>query len=757
LGGSKFVDAFPATSTTNFDSSNFDTCAALVRSAVDLAAGLDIVVLGDTATIATGKVPGVRVDLVFRILPGVGNHVTIGNRASPLRKAPASTAPAAPNASSTNFWESYLGYNGEFGTVYPGGAHAMPGGRWDPNGWCSARMDTVELRLFPVQNRHSNASALTVGTWMTAYHEEDPRYPTLGVAKNRCFVVDPSTARGQGCKSKTTTSVDECNIICGEHPVSSAFPPLWTEDLASGLTPSENGLPRGQTYEFTKIIPDGQLTPGAHVQYFYRRQPGAVAAVEHRPDSNFVFNAGADAARWYHFSVLPDRWKDPVFAAGGTAMACLLVDDRADGTSAEFYWVSAADSIGLTASPKRGAHNGWRARGDQGVALQGDIGGDDSIARRDNGGQAGTVWDLWNGGGLANRAAPQPTGDLFEGQGARTGPTDDMLRHFYRNLVMLTPGGMGVAAWDILLLGNFAHTAGGTPKPRTVYVIGQGFSEALTDPLRNPPPNGGAFLGLYFGAVLRSNSYSLFSGNPKPVVRYAPGTGTAMDGAGATFGLAGTTFGLSSGCGIEDDVLQVNTVVPTATAQMFYENVGGAGPYVGAIFAPNAGVERDHITYLDGTRINAIGGIINHSPLGDPSLPLSQVGLRVYLYKSLSIALSGCGPQSYPVGVGDHPGIGAGSTFANVLDLRSSNPTRSGEARIAFVLAATENAEIRVYDVTGRLVRRLARRRFAGGQEHVLVWDGATDSGERVRSGIYFYQLRTPTWTSQKKLTLLAH
>ena len=102
-GGSKFVDAFPATSTTNFDSFNFDTCAALVRSAVDLAAGLDIVVLGDTATIATGKVPGVRVDLVFRILPGVGNHVTIGNRASPLRKAPTSTAPAAPNASNTNF------------------------------------------------------------------------------------------------------------------------------------------------------------------------------------------------------------------------------------------------------------------------------------------------------------------------------------------------------------------------------------------------------------------------------------------------------------------------------------------------------------------------------------------------------------------------------------------------------------------------------------------------------------------------------
>jgi hypothetical protein len=29
--------------------------------------------------------------------------------------------------------------------------------------------------------------------------------------------------------------------------------------------------------------------------------------------------------------------------------------------------------------------------------------------------------------------------------------------------------------------------------------------------------------------------------------------------------------------------------------------------------------------------------------------------------------------------------------------------------------------------------------------------------GERVRSGVYFYQLKSPTFTSQKKLAVLAN
>ena len=785
----KFSDAFPTTSTTNFASSNFDTCAAWIRggfNAFTANPGLTRPsIQSDTAWVTTGQKAGIRVDMVFRILPGVGNYVQIGNRLSGIRRIPTSTAASTPTdggngalTSTQKFWGAYMANNGEFGTVYPGNSHVMPSGRWDPDGWCSARMDTVEKNLFPATNLGA-ISGIDPTNWQTTYHELDPKFAILGLAKNRCFIVDPSANRGQTCNSRTTTSVVSCNLVCGAHPVTgNAFPPVWaTSDPTSGLAPSENILPQGQTYEFTKIIPDGLLTPGAHVQYFFRRSPGAAAPVDYLPDTNFVFNPFTDAARWYHFSVLPDRWKDPAFAAGGTGMACMLVDDVGDRRFDEFFWVSVADSIGMTAANKRGAHNGWRARGDQGAILNADngsIGSDDSIARRDNGGQPGTLWDLWNttagessttgAAWLANRAAAQPAaGELIDGKATRTGPTGDMLRNFYRTLVYLT-GDLGTnVMWgrvsnrtddDMAMCNDFAVIPGGTAKPRSVFVFGSAFCENLL----SQGAGGTSFLGTYFGTLFRNGVYRTFSTNPKQVSNFNPVGGTALDVAGASFGFSGQKYGLSDGCGLENDVLNINPVVTTAVAQVQHENVGSNGPYIASVYAPN-GTGRDQITYLDGTRIQRLGTIITYNPIsGAPVLPLAPAGLRSYMFKALTIVAGGlgCGPQGNPVGVGDGPGLG-GSAFVDFLSLKSSNPMRSGQARIAFGLARTEKVQVRVYDVTGRLVKTLADRAFAGGQEHVVFWDGSSDAGAKVRSGVYFYQLKTPTWTSQKKLAVLAN
>ena len=59
--------------------------------------------------------------------------------------------------------------------------------------------------------------------------------------------------------------------------------------------------------------------------------------------------------------------------------------------------------------------------------------------------------------------------------------------------------------------------------------------------------------------------------------------------------------------------------------------------------------------------------------------------------------------------------------------------------------------------MSGRLVKTVADRVFAAGQEHVVMWDGTSDGGVKVKSGVYFYQLKTPTWTSQRKLAVLAN
>lgn len=784
----KYSDAFPATSTTNFTSANFDTAAAHVKSGFNAhVANIGLTrpsIQGDSCWVQTGVVPGIRVDLVFRILPGVGNYVTIGNRNSGIRRIPTSTTAATVadpgNGALTatqKFFGAYMANNGAFGTGGNGvsGPGHLNGNNWDPNKWNSARMDTLESNLFPCLNLGTNLPVLDAGQWVSNYHELDPKYTVLGQAKNRCFVVDPSLGRGTGCAS--TSSASACNMICGTTSFS-AYPPLWTADLTSGVSPSENGLPPGRTYEYTKIIPDGLLTPGAHVQYFFRRSPGASAPVDYLPDTNFVFNAFADAARWYHFSVLPDRWKDAAWGVGGVGMACMLVDDVHDRTFDEFFFVSVADSIGLTNANKRGAHNGWRARGDQGVILNtddGSIGSDDSIARRDNGGQPGSYWDLWNttagesqttgAAWLSNRSAFQPlAGELITGKGARTGPTGDMLRNWYRTMVFLT-GSITTSFFgripnrtddDMAMLNDFAAIPTGTAKPRSVFVIGAGFCEDLSNP--GGPTGGAGFLSAYFGASLRSPVYRTFSSNPKQVANYDPVSGSALDVAGAGFGLSGMKFGLSDGCGLENDVLNVNAAVPTAAAQVLHENVGASGPYVASVYAPNAGA-REHISYLDGSRIQRIGGIITYSATsGAPILPVSNAGLRAYIFKALTIVAGGfCGPQGAPVGVGDGNENGSGSAFLSYMNLKSSNPMHSGQARIAFGLSKADKVNIKIYDVTGRVVKTLADRNFTAGVEHVVVWDGTSDAGAKVKSGVYFYQLKTSSWTSQKKLAVLAN
>ena len=103
-------------------------------------------------------------------------------------------------------------------------------------------------------------------------------------------------------------------------------------------------------------------------------------------------------------------------------------------------------------------------------------------------------------------------------------------------------------------------------------------------------------------------------------------------------------------------------------------------------------------------------------------------------------------PRSAAVGLGPR----------DFLALRSENPNRGGDAKIAFGITRKERVELRVYDVTGRLIKTLANREFAAG-EHTLFWDGTNDDGQLVPRGVYFYQLRTPSFVSQKKLAVLRH
>lgn len=77
-----------------------------------------------------------------------------------------------------------------------------------------------------------------------------------------------------------------------------------------------------------------------------------------------------------------------------------------------------------------------------------------------------------------------------------------------------------------------------------------------------------------------------------------------------------------------------------------------------------------------------------------------------------------------------------------------------GEIAIRFALPTPQSADVRIYDVTGRVVRTLADGHFPAG-EHNLTWDGRDETGREVSSGVYFYRLKTDDRTESRRLTLV--
>ncbi len=76
------------------------------------------------------------------------------------------------------------------------------------------------------------------------------------------------------------------------------------------------------------------------------------------------------------------------------------------------------------------------------------------------------------------------------------------------------------------------------------------------------------------------------------------------------------------------------------------------------------------------------------------------------------------------------------------------------ETSIRFDLATEASVSVRIFDITGQLVRTLVSEARSAGT-YTELWDGRTDAGIRVGSGVYFYELKAGSFTSMKKMTFL--
>jgi hypothetical protein len=78
------------------------------------------------------------------------------------------------------------------------------------------------------------------------------------------------------------------------------------------------------------------------------------------------------------------------------------------------------------------------------------------------------------------------------------------------------------------------------------------------------------------------------------------------------------------------------------------------------------------------------------------------------------------------------------------------NPT----TKIGYQLANSTDVTLKIYDITGRLIKVLVDETREAGY-HSVIWHGKDDSGKDVSSGMYMYRLKTKDSEQTKRMLLL--
>jgi hypothetical protein len=588
---------------------------------------------------------------------------------------------------------------------------------------------------FPVQ-RTNIQNPPNGQQWCTTYHETDLAGPrsTLGISRNMCFVIDT-----------TVTNLNDPNVHCGA-AAKGVYPPTWVTTVPQSYT-GWNGLTT--TKEGTKVIPDGLLTPGAHVQWFIRRQdlenPTSIFAM--LPDTTLVSpqnNEGnTDGHRWQQFSVLPDRWKDAGFGQGGVGMACMLFVDNNDRRGNERVWKAMTDSIGATSAAHRGNADGY-ANVPPGTSVN------TPAFYVNKNQQMGTLWDAYQikasesittgacrlGQRLGYRAA---VGTGIDGKWGMTAPTLDMLNTYYKMMVIVT-GDLNSRIWgpfadatpnDLTTFKTWLSNGNTASPDRGILVIGESFVEAAFS-------QGGLHYGFvtdFLATTFQDPNYLVFVPDGRLFVDAK--VGPSVDQGN------GDIYGVNNSCLLTNDVVDLNVVVANSSINMEYVLPDQSLLPLGVTKAHDA--TNPWISQTISVDIESMRG------------RFGVTNRHAWMYNTLSNVFGAlnCALVGQPINTTDTPNNDNGSLFVNFMNLQN-NPLVSGYATVNFGLAKDDFVQVKVFDVSGRLVRTLADRKFKAG-EHSLVWDGVDNVGRQLPRGVYFTQLkyRESGFELAKKLTIL--
>ena len=92
--------------------------------------------------------------------------------------------------------------------------------------------------------------------------------------------------------------------------------------------------------------------------------------------------------------------------------------------------------------------------------------------------------------------------------------------------------------------------------------------------------------------------------------------------------------------------------------------------------------------------------------------------------------------------------------LASSLSQNYPNPFNP-ETTIPYALSSDAIVSLTIYNIAGQVVRKLVDGEALAAGQYQAVWDGRSESGASVASGMYFYLLHAGDYVAKRKMVLL--
>lgn len=217
------------------------------------------------------------------------------------------------------------------------------------------------------------------------------------------------------------------------------------------------------------------------------------------------------------------------------------------------------------------------------------------------------------------------------------------------------------------------------------------------------------------------------------IVNNVAGPAASMGGSSATVTIPSVMISQADGTLLKT-ALGSGLVVSIQTSATQRAGSDAAGRPL--VYTPNPLESGSSVSHFD---TSALPNLLME-PAINGDLPHNGVDLTLSVFRDLGWFYGASSPVPY-------------GGVRSLLRQNAPNPFNPSTT-ISFTLAQGGQAELNVFDVRGHHVRRLVDGALEAG-DHSVVWNGRTDNGAPVPSGIYFYKLTSGDYEGLQRMVLL--